>query len=270
MVRSPKRKRVGKEASEADEDADEAAEELVLPARGAPRDLFLGRRQSREEGPLGFWESNGLQPVQYVTDSVIGIWSPGLVVFPAVFLHGPWESWEPHLIYHALPDMVVQSTIEPLGIAANHVVGAAICAGAFAVSSLATRELRRKGQCMSGRMERDDGSYYDFALATGGVFRVTRNPKYVSNVMLAAAAAFFMNSAFLLPLVPVAWGLAQWLVVDEERGLCYTFGNEYAEYCRRVPRWLKLRWWRADYEPPEHVLVKGGAAAEKGAPPPGN
>lgn len=76
-------------------------------------------------------------------------------------------------------------------------------------------------------------------LVTGGVFRWVRNPAY-----LAADAALF-GQALLFgspPLFGYAIGMAiayhLFVVLIEEPALRRTFGTEYLDYCRRVPRWL--------------------------------
>jgi len=79
------------------------------------------------------------------------------------------------------------------------------------------------------------------ALATEGPYRYTRNPIYLSHLVLYAGAALLVHGAAPLLLLPlVAFGL-QWVVVrPEEQYLQRKFGDAYAAYCQRVPRWL----WR--------------------------
>lgn len=72
-----------------------------------------------------------------------------------------------------------------------------------------------------------------------GPFRWTRNPMYVSMVLLYLGLAMIMNAllpVFILPLV--LYLLVRLVIRREERYLASAFGDEYAAYCRDVRRWL--------------------------------
>lgn len=76
-------------------------------------------------------------------------------------------------------------------------------------------------------------------LITSGVFRVCRNPTYLSLVLLQAGLAFAFQSLWLLLLVVPAVAVTHWgVVVREEQFLKRKFGSEYVKYARRVRRWL--------------------------------
>ena len=88
---------------------------------------------------------------------------------------------------------------------------------------------------------------YASKLVQGGVFALCRNPLYVGNLLLAAGLALVVHSALfyllVLPLVGYAYVA---IVAAEEAFLHEKFGAEYAQYCRRVNRWLPhVRGWRA-------------------------
>jgi protein-S-isoprenylcysteine O-methyltransferase Ste14 len=77
------------------------------------------------------------------------------------------------------------------------------------------------------------------ALATRGVYRVTRNPMYVGMAFLLLAWAIYLSA--LLPLAgPVAFVLyiTRFQILPEERILRAMFGEKYAAYAARVRRWL--------------------------------
>ncbi len=77
------------------------------------------------------------------------------------------------------------------------------------------------------------------ALATGGPFRISRNPIYVAMTGLYIGLAFLVNSAWLLILLAPLLMFMQWGVIwREERYLLGKFGNEYTSYSLRVRRWL--------------------------------
>ena len=78
------------------------------------------------------------------------------------------------------------------------------------------------------------------ALATGGPYRWTRNPMYVSLVALYLGAALFMNSWWPVALLPVVVVLVDRLVIArEERYLAAAFRGEYEAYRSRVRRWVQ-------------------------------
>ena len=77
------------------------------------------------------------------------------------------------------------------------------------------------------------------SLVTGGVFRLTRNPMYLSLLLyLLAWAAYLANwlSALLVPVFVVY--INEFQIKPEERALSSLFGPEYAAYKERVRRWL--------------------------------
>ena len=77
------------------------------------------------------------------------------------------------------------------------------------------------------------------ALATGGPYRWTRNPMYVSLVALYLGVALLMNSWWPVVLLPLVIVLVDRLVIArEERYLAAAFGGEYDRYRARVRRWV--------------------------------
>jgi protein-S-isoprenylcysteine O-methyltransferase Ste14 len=77
------------------------------------------------------------------------------------------------------------------------------------------------------------------ALVTSGVFRRTRNPMYVGfATMLVGWAAFLAVPWLLLGPAFFVMFTTRFQVVPEERAMRARFGDAYAAYVRRVPRWL--------------------------------
>lgn len=82
---------------------------------------------------------------------------------------------------------------------------------------------------------------YADKLVTEGMFKLSRNPLYVGN-MLICAGIFLMHGAW--PVV-VGWTLFYYFIYEciiraEEAYLANKFGEDYAQYCREVPRWLPV------------------------------
>jgi protein-S-isoprenylcysteine O-methyltransferase Ste14 len=76
-------------------------------------------------------------------------------------------------------------------------------------------------------------------LVIEGPYRIVRNPMYwgVGSVVLGEAAIF--HSIALAELAVVfAVGVILFVLLFEEPALRRKFGEEYEEYCRKVPRWL--------------------------------
>jgi protein-S-isoprenylcysteine O-methyltransferase Ste14 len=72
-----------------------------------------------------------------------------------------------------------------------------------------------------------------------GPYRFSRNPIYVSLLLLFLAIAVAVDSPWFYLAVPVLFLLLhRGVVLREEKYLGQKFGEEYAGYTRRVRRWL--------------------------------
>ena len=77
------------------------------------------------------------------------------------------------------------------------------------------------------------------ALVRTGPYRFTRNPMYLGMTLAHLGLALAMNTGWALLLLPVAVYLIVRLVIRvEEKYLGRVFGDEYAEFRRRVRRWI--------------------------------
>jgi protein-S-isoprenylcysteine O-methyltransferase Ste14 len=77
------------------------------------------------------------------------------------------------------------------------------------------------------------------ALVTGGMFRITRNPMYLSMVMILAGTAVVCGTPTPFVVPPLfMWTIATRFIRHEERVMEALFGSEYTDYKRRVRRWL--------------------------------
>jgi protein-S-isoprenylcysteine O-methyltransferase Ste14 len=76
-------------------------------------------------------------------------------------------------------------------------------------------------------------------LVVGGPFRYVRNPGYVCVVAIVVGQALLFGSAALLAYAALlAAGFHLFVLLYEEPTLRRSFGAEYEDYCRRVPRWI--------------------------------
>lgn len=77
------------------------------------------------------------------------------------------------------------------------------------------------------------------AIVVGGPFRLSRNPIYVSMLLLQVAVGIWANSLWFLGLAVASAVLLWWGVISrKERYLEQKFGAEYLLYKGRVRRWL--------------------------------
>lgn len=77
------------------------------------------------------------------------------------------------------------------------------------------------------------------ALVVTGIYRISRNPMYVSNVLMYTGFAIAMGLPWGLILLPLLLIYTQVVVIArEEAYLASAFGQQYTDYKARVRRWL--------------------------------
>ena len=75
-------------------------------------------------------------------------------------------------------------------------------------------------------------------LRTDGIFRYSRNPMYLGMYTTFLAAALYTLNPFVVVIGAGVAAVHHRIVLAEEVCLRKTCGREYAEYCRRVRRYL--------------------------------
>ena len=77
------------------------------------------------------------------------------------------------------------------------------------------------------------------ALVTGGIFRITRNPMYLSLLLLLVAYAIRLGSwvEWLGPVLFAAY-VTRFQIIPEERILAAKFGAAFLAYKSRTRRWI--------------------------------
>ena len=77
------------------------------------------------------------------------------------------------------------------------------------------------------------------AVVTGGPFRFTRNPLYLSMTLIYGGISALANALPAALLLPIVLRLMQQGVIErEERYLERKFGDEYVHYKLGTPRWI--------------------------------
>lgn len=76
-------------------------------------------------------------------------------------------------------------------------------------------------------------------IVTDGLFRFSRNPIYVSDMLLYIGLSLLLNTWWALALSPaVVWIMNIGVIAREEAYLERKFGSDYLRYKQRVRRWL--------------------------------
>jgi len=76
------------------------------------------------------------------------------------------------------------------------------------------------------------------AIVRSGPFSFSRNPLYLSLVMLYAGIGIVADAGWFIPLLVVFVIFVWRVILREERYLEHAFGAEYMHYKRSVRRWL--------------------------------
>ena len=76
-------------------------------------------------------------------------------------------------------------------------------------------------------------------IITSGVYRFTRNPIYLSFLIVGTGVAFAVNSLWIIAMmIPLIFLLNYFVIAKEERYLEQSFGGEYLAYKGKVRRWF--------------------------------
>ena len=75
-----------------------------------------------------------------------------------------------------------------------------------------------------------------------GLFKYSRNPMYLGFLVSLLGVAILVHGAYTsFACVAVFYLAAQyWYIPFEERRMLETFGEQYADYCKKTPRWIKF------------------------------
>lgn len=77
------------------------------------------------------------------------------------------------------------------------------------------------------------------SLQTKGIYSVSRNPMYISLLLIYTGLSFLIGNWWNLVLLPFLFLVVQeYIIKREERYLDRRFGQEYTDYKSQVGRWL--------------------------------
>ena len=110
--------------------------------------------------------------------------------------------------------------------------GGLLVGGGLVLVALAFAEFRRHKTTVIPHQEAD-------RLIQTGIFRRSRNPIYLADVLILAGLILRWDAVLSLPLVPVLlWVLENRFVIPEEDRLRRKFRAEFARYCQKTRRWV--------------------------------
>lgn len=110
-------------------------------------------------------------------------------------------------------------------------VGGLLVGGGLVLMGLAVVEFRRHKTTI---VPRQDVS----AMITTGIFKRTRNPIYLGDVLVLTGVILAWDAVLSLPLVPLfIWMLERRFIIPEEDGLRRKFRADFARYAQKTRRW---------------------------------
>ena len=114
---------------------------------------------------------------------------------------------------------------------ASTLLGAVVAAGGVALRLVTARRI--------GRGARVFRPHASAGLIAAGPYRWSRNPLYLAAALMLCGLGLIAGAGSLAAaLFPVALVAYTPVVLAEERALAELFGDAYADYLTRVPRWL--------------------------------
>lgn len=77
------------------------------------------------------------------------------------------------------------------------------------------------------------------ALITTGIFSYSRNPIYLSFILITIGLGCYLKSVWVIvSAIPAALSVYKWVIIKEEAYLEQKFGESFREYKSQVRRWL--------------------------------
>jgi protein-S-isoprenylcysteine O-methyltransferase Ste14 len=145
--------------------------------------------------------------------------------------------WPPIILACAVAGAAILEYVYPLsGILRignwASIAGLVLVFTGLALDVLAMREMRRRRANILPHRAAT-------ALVTSGPFTLSRNPIYLGNTLLLTGAAFLFGSLWLLLTTAASCVAITHLAIRREEGhMAARFGDAWADYAKRTPRWI--------------------------------
>ncbi len=147
-----------------------------------------------------------------------------------------WIDVPPVWLLGALVLAWIQATRFGMGLSFGPVwadlLGGLLVGGGIVVFLLAVMEFRRHKTTIVPHRDAE-------RLIQSGIFKRSRNPIYLADVMILAGLVLRWDAVLALPLVPILlWILEKRFVIPEEDRLRRKFRADFARYCQKTRRWV--------------------------------
>lgn len=114
----------------------------------------------------------------------------------------------------------------------TQVIAAVLIGAGLILMLLAITEMRRQNTTVIPHLEAD-------RLVQSGIFKRSRNPIYLGDVLILAGLILRWDAIAALPLIPVLfWILETRFVLPEEDRLRRKFRQEFHRYTEKTRRWI--------------------------------
>ena len=112
------------------------------------------------------------------------------------------------------------------------VAGPVLTVGSFGLFAWAVLTMRSAGVSIPTNEPTE-------TIVVRGPYRYSRNPIYLSMLLLLVGVGLWANSLWFIALAPISAVVLSWGVISrEEQYLERKFGSEYSSYRLRVRRWI--------------------------------
>ncbi|MFO7758806.1 MAG: isoprenylcysteine carboxylmethyltransferase family protein [Roseovarius sp.] len=130
----------------------------------------------------------------------------------------------------------VQAVYYPMGLDFGPVwadlLGGLLVGGGLVLIVMAAMEFRRYGTTIVPHETPE-------RLIQTGIFRRSRNPIYLGDVLILAGLILRWDAVLALALIPVfVWVIERRFIIPEENRMRRMFRMEFARYCEKTRRWL--------------------------------
>ena len=147
-----------------------------------------------------------------------------------------WIDLPPVWLCGALGVAYWMGRVQPWGLRLDHPVtqflAAVLIGTGLILMLLAVTEMRRQKTTVIPHLEAD-------ALVQTGIFKRSRNPIYLGDVLLLAGFILRWDAPVALPLIPVLmWVLEKRFILPEEDRLRRKFRQEFHRYTQSPRRWI--------------------------------